>query len=228
MQPKIPYAVKDLEGKTVFEVFGYGEDNREYVGIEVKGVEFAQSGFTQTLLVYPINEVIQPDFQAEGWLKLLEGKVAYVNFIIMTDTAWYVYNIAPPTLKPNSSVRFNINAGTGEIFNRAGAFLGQKGLFIALSIGLHGKQFSINETAHAVVAIGDVTVMNGGEKITIKSQTSYEYDLPYRLYVFHKFQPTLEHLLLVSALASEVLACSYVVVRLWRGGKGDERAGEVP
>lgn len=217
MQPKIPYAVKDLEGKTVFEVFSYGEDDREYVGIDVKAVEFAQNGFTQTLLVHPLNEVIQPDFQAEGELKLLEGKVAYVNFIIMTDTAWYAFNIAPHTLKPSSSVRFNINAGTRELFNRTGAFLGQRGLFIALGIGLHDKQFSINETARAVVAIGDVTVMNGGKKITIKSQTSYEYDLPYRLYVFHKFQPTLEHLLLVSALASEVLACSYAVIRLWRG-----------
>jgi len=220
MQPEIPYAVKDFEGKTISEVFGYIENDKEYMGIDVKAVEFSQNGFTQTLLIYPLNEIIQPDFQVEGELKLLEGKIAYVNFILMTDNDLYGFNVAPFTLKSNTSIKFDINAGTRELFNRTGAFLGQRVLFIALSVGLHNKQFSTNETAHARVAIGDIMITNHGKKITIKSHAYYEYDLPYRLYIFHKFQPTLEHVLLVLALTLEVFACSYVVVKLWRSEGG--------
>jgi hypothetical protein len=183
MQPEIPYAVKDFEGKTVSEVFGYSEDDREYIGINVKAVEFSQNGFTQTLLIYPLNEVIQPDFQVEGELKLLEGKIAYVNFILMTDNDWYAFNVAPFTLKSNSSIKFDINAGTRELLNRTGAFLGQRVLFIALSIGLHNEQFSTNETANARVAIGDVMVTNHEKKIAIKSQAYYE---SYRYHIYVK------------------------------------------
>jgi hypothetical protein len=219
MQPKIPYAVKEFEGKTVYEVFRYVDDGKEYVGVSVRPVMFSQNGFTQTLLAYPLNVVFQPDFQVEGEFRLLEGKISYVNLIVATDNALYAFNVAPSTLKNGTGIKFNVNAGTRELLGRTGAFLGQRGLFIGLSIGLHDIQFSANETAHAVLTIGDVTIMNGGKKITIKPQTSYEYDLNYRLYIFHKFQPTLEHVLLISALASQVLASSYVSIKLWRSGK---------
>lgn len=216
MQPKVPYAIKDLEGKTRFKVFSYDEGDEKCMGINLEAVEFAQNGFTQTLLIFPLNEVIQPDFQVEGKLKLLQGKIAYVNLIVMTDVTWYAFNVASFALRPNSSISFTVNAGSKELFNRVGELLGRKGLFIALGIGLHNKQFNVNEIPQASLAIGDVTITNNGKKITIKSQPLYDYDLPYRLYVFHKFQPTHEHLLLVSALISEVLAFSYVTVELWR------------
>jgi hypothetical protein len=219
MQPKTPYAVKEFEGKTIYEVFRHNEDGKEYLGVSLRPVTFSQSGFTQTLLAYPLNVVFQPDFQVEGELRLLEGKIAYVNLIVATDSALYAFNIMQSALKNSSSIKFNVNAGTRELLGRTGAFLGQRGLFIGLSIGLHDQQFSSNETTYAVLGIGNITIMNGGEKITIQPQTFYEYDLNYRLYIFHKFQPTLEHVLLISALASQVLASSYVSIKLWRSGK---------
>ena len=215
MQPKAPYAIKDLEGRTRFEVFSYDEDEK-YVGIDLEAVEFAQNGFTQTLLVFPLNEVIQPDFQVEGKLKLLRGKVAYVNVIIMTDVTWYAFNVASSALQPNSNVNFNINAGSRKLFDRDGEFLGQRGLFLALGIGLYRGQFNESEAPRASLAVGEIKVTNGGKSMVVKSQLLHEYEMPYRLYVFHKFQPTGEHLLLVSALLSEVLAFSYATIELWR------------
>jgi len=216
MQPKAPYAIKDLEGRTRFEVFSYDEDGEEYVGIDLEVVEFAQNGFTQTLLILPLNEVIQPDFQVRGKLKLLQGKIAYVNFMIMTDVTWYAFNIAPSTLRPNSNVNFNVNAGSRELLGRTGEFLGKKGLFVAIGIGLCNRQFGVGEVPRATLAIGDITITNGGKKMVMKSQLLHEYELPYRLYIFRKFQPTGEHFLLVSALISEVLAFSYAAIELWR------------
>lgn len=219
MQPKVPYAIKEFEGKTVYKVFRHNEDDKEYLGVYVRAVAFSQSGFTQTVLVYPLNVVFQPDFQVEGELRLLEGKIAYVNLVVATENALYAFNVAPFTLKNGTRIKFNVNAATKELFGRTGAFLGQKGLFIGLSIGLHEKQFEFNEIPYAVLGIGNITILNMGEKLIIEPQTFYEYDMNYRLYIFHKFQPTLEHGLLVSALVSQVLAFSYVSIKLWRNSK---------
>jgi len=215
-QPKTPYAIKDIEGKTYFTVFSHIENGKEYIGINIEVVKFKENGFTQTILVIPFNEIIQPDFQVQGDVKVLQGKIAYVNFIIMTDIGWYAVNIVPPTIQPNSTISFNVNAGSRELFSRTGEYLGQKGLYLALGIGLYEGHFAMNETPQATLAIGNITIINGGKNTTIPSKILYEYDLHYRLYVFRKFQPTHEHLLLISSLILEIIVFNYIAIKLWK------------
>jgi len=216
MQPKTPYAIKDVEGKTRVKVFEYVEGAKEYIGIDIEAVKFAENGYTQTVLATPLNEVIQPDFQVSGEVKLLQGKVSYINLIIMTDTDWYAFNIVPSTVQPNITISFNVNAGSRELLGRTGEFLNKRGLFIALGIGLYSGQFNVSEAARAVVAVGDLTVTNGGRSRVIRAQVFNIYEMTYRLYIFRKFQPTFQHFLLVSALALEVLAFNYVTIKFWK------------
>jgi len=215
-QPKTPYVIKDIEGKTYFTVFSYIENGKEYMGISIEAVKFRENGFTQTILVIPFNEIIQPDFQVQGILKILGGKIAYVNLIIMTDIGWYAINIASHTMQPNSTISFNVNAGSRELFNRTGEYLGQRGVYLALGIGLYERQFATNEIPQVTLAIGNVTITNGGKNMTILSKVLYEYDLYYRLYIFRKFQPIHEHFLLVSSLVLEVTAFNYIAIKLWK------------
>ena len=216
LQPKTPYAIKDFEGRAYSTVFSYIESGREYMGINIKVVKFRENGYAQTILVVPFNEIIQPDFQVQGELKVLEGRIAYVNLIIMTDTDLYAVNIAPLTTQPNLTINFNVNACSRELFNRTGEYLGKRGVYLALGIGLYEGQFSADETPQATLAIGNVTIVNSGKNITVSPKVLYEYDLYYRLYIFRKFQPTYEHFLLVSSLVLEVLAFNYIAIKLWK------------
>jgi len=214
-QPKTPYAIKDLEGKTSFTVFSYVENEEEYVGISIKVLRFRENRFAQVVLVIPFDELIQPDFQVRGVIKVLEGRVAYVNLIIMTDTVWYAINVVPEVTQP-TTISFNVNAGSPELFGRTGKYLGQRGMYLALGVGLYEGHFAASESPQATIAIGNLTVINCGKNTTVPSKVLYEYDLYYRLYVFRKFQPTHEHFLLVSSLVLEVVAFNYIAIKLWR------------
>ena len=214
-QPKTPYTIKDLEGKTSFTVFSYIENEEEYMGISIKVLKFRENGFAQAILVIPFDEFIQPDFQVQGVVKVFEGKVAYVNLIIMTDIDWYAINVISDITQP-TTISFNINAGSPELFGRTGEYLGQRGIYLALGVGLYEGHFTANESPQATIAIGNVTIINCGKNMTIPSKVLYEYDLYYRLYIFRKFQPTHEHILLISSLALEVVVFSYIAIKLWK------------
>ena len=214
-QPKTPYAIKDLEGKTSFTVFSYVENEEEYTGISIKVLKFRENRFAQVILVIPFDELIQPDFQVQGVIKVLEGKVAYVNLIIMTDVSWYAVNVASDVTQP-TTVSFNVNAGSRELFGKTGEYLGQKGMYLALGVGLYEGHFTANEPPQATIAIGNITIINGGKIMTVLSKVLYEYDLYYHLYIFRKFQPTHEHVVLVSSLVLEVVVFNYIVIKLWK------------
>jgi len=214
-QPKTPYAIKDFEGKTSFTVFSYVENEEEYMGISIKVLKFRENRFAQVILVIPFDELIQPDFQVQGVVKVLEGKVAYVNLIIVTDIDWYAINVISDATQP-TTISFNVNAGSPELFDRTGKYLGQRGVYLALGVGLYEGHFTANESPQATIAIGNITIINGGKIMTVPSKVLYEYDLYYRLYIFRKFQPTHEHVVLVSSLILEVVVFNYIVIKLWK------------
>jgi hypothetical protein len=212
LQPQSPYALKTVEGKVSHRILC--NDAGEYLSLMLTVEEFnTANNYSQLMLIHPYGETIEPDFQVKGSFKLVEGKVAYVNLILMSDEALYAFRIVRETSKEGETIDFNVNAGSMELSGRNGEFLGEKILFIGLGIGFYRGQWSACENPSATISVGDLLILNNGESYLIKARVLDEYDLKPRIYIFRKFTPTHVHILLVAALASEITALTYLALK---------------
>jgi len=211
LSSQAPYAIKTIEGKVRYVLHN---DSDEFLSLTVMIEEFnPTNNYSQLMLIQSYEKTIEPDFQVKGTFKLVEGKVAYVNLVLISDEAWYAFRVAPDTLKEGETINFNINAGSMELFGRNGEFLGKKILFIFLGIGFYREQWGADEKPSATISVGDLSVLNGGEIYLVKAKVFDEYDLKPRIYIFRKFTPTHVHVLLITALASEITALTYLALR---------------
>lgn len=209
LQPQIPYAIKTAEGEVNTSILAH-----ENLTLRLEVKKFATNNYSQLLLVQPYDKKAEADFQVGGTIKLVEGKIAYVNLILMTkESAWYAFRVAPGTLKEGETIGFNINARSTELFGRNGEFLGKEILFIVFGIGFYRGQWSAGEMPSATIILGDLFISNNGESCLIKAQALKEYELKPRIYIFRKFTPTHVHTLLVFALASEIAALTHLALR---------------
>lgn len=210
MQPKIPYAVKVCEGNIESTVFSHAE---KYIGVRLKAINFTEAGYCQLLLIHPYNGEIQPDFNVDGEIKVLSGKVAYVNLVLMAEDSWYAFNLAS-FAAPNSTIKFTVNAGSRELFGRD--VLGLRVLFLAFGIGLYKGDYDpmVVEKPEAVVAFGKLRIMNNGRETVVEPTVLNEYNLEYRLFVFRKFKPTMLNIALVVALAFECYTLLHLAVKV--------------
>lgn len=210
MQPKIPYAVKVCEGSIDSTIFNY---EKKYIGVRMKAINFTEAGYAQLLLIRPYNVIIEPDFYVEGVIKVLSGRISYVNLILMAEEGWYAFRLAS-SAGPNSTINFIVNAGSRELFGRD--VLGLRVLFMAFGIGLYKEDYNSTELSEAVVALGKLRAVSGGKEVVIEPIALDEYKLEYRLFIFRKFKPTMLHVVLVAALVFDCCTLLYLVIRAGR------------
>jgi hypothetical protein len=222
--PRIPYAVRNLEGNLSYELLDYSDREGKYFDLKMTAQEFTAAGFAQLALVHLFDRVAEPDLQIAGEIRLLGGRIAYANLILGTDTELRAFRVATPPLVNGSSLDFHVDASTKELMGRTGLefFFGQKILFIGFGIGLDKKDWTAGQVPQAEIAVGDITIVNGGKISTIEATPLNEYKLDYTLFVFQKFQPEYMQLMLAAALISEVAALTFLAIRIWRKDRSVE------
>jgi len=217
--PKIPYSVKIFQGEASYALFNYTDyASVNYIGIHVKASKNQSSRFQQVILIYPYHRVADQNFQINGSLKLLSGKVSHVTFIIITrDRNWLPYTIVSnEKIIVSKTVNFNINLYNQTIFGRAfSEDFGKQILYVAVSIGLDSWQWKYEKVAYAKVGIGEIKISNGDEEATvIEPKLSEEYSVDCDLYVFRKFHPTTIYTISVLTLVFLVIAGALMLARL--------------
>lgn len=216
--PRVRYVARILEGNVYYAFSSYSDREGKYIDLKMTAQGFTGAGFAQLGLLNLFGQVAKPDLQIGGNIKLLNGRIAYVNLILGTDTELRAFRVATPPVEPDITLDFHVDAATKELFNRTGLeyFFGNKIAFIGLGIGLNQKDWTPGEVPQAEIAIGNITIVNGAKTSIIEGTTLNEYELEYTIYIFQKFQPEYTQVILVAALISEVSAFAFLAIRTWR------------
>lgn len=214
------YALQLLGTPANYSTFKIAEDELSYIGIrlEAKLNSAKIKEYSRLFLITPYGGVAEPDFEATGVFRVLGGKIAYINFVLMTPTTRYSYPLASPIPAANGFETFKVDLLDIELYtNRPGVFLGKKILYVAFEIGMETKKWSLNETAHAEIALGNLIIENAGmPPFHIPADAREEFQTTYQLYIFSKFTPSWDHFLMILALTFEIGAAAYLLLRKWR------------
>jgi len=216
------YALQLLGTPANYSVFKIAEDELNYIGVRLEADLNSSTiqEYSRLFLVSGYSEVAEPDFEVSGVFRILGGKIAYINLVLMTETNRYSYPLASPISAADGFVPFKVDLSNTEIStNRMGVFLGKNILYVAFEIGMETLKGSLNQTVYAEVALGDIVIENGYSKRIIKADVEEEFQTTYRLYIFRKFTPTWDHYLMISALTFETGAAAYLLLRKWRSSR---------
>jgi SAM-dependent methyltransferase len=194
LDPNFPYTVKVFQGEINYTLFSYMETYRtKYAGIHVQASKNQNSRFQQVILIYPYHKVAEQNFQVNGSIRLLNGKINRVTFLIITkDRNWLSYIIAPKeSIVMSKTVNFNINLYNQTIYGHTlSEDFAKQIAYIAITIELDSEQWKYEKEAYATIGIGEIKIQNGDETTIIEPKVSEEYAVNCELYVFHKFHPT--------------------------------------
>jgi SAM-dependent methyltransferase len=206
--PQIPYAVKIFEGIANYSLSNYVDGNSvNYIEVHVQAPTNQNSQFQQIMLFYPYNQIANQNFQINGSLKLIAGKIGYVNLILRTrDRVWFAYKLASETaITVEKTVDFTMNLYNQSIFGPTfSEHLGKQIQYVAISIGLNSSQWTGKE-GYARIGIGEIKIENGDKTTIISPDVSENHQVRYDLYIFHKFSPT-------QAYTDSILTLAFLVV----------------
>ncbi len=210
--PETSYAAKVFEGIINYSLSRYVDEiSVDYLEVHVQAPTKQNSRFQQVMLFYSYNQIADQHFQINGSLKLIAGKIGYVNLILRTrDRVWFAYQLAPETvITAEETVNFKVNVYNQSIFGPTfSQHLGKQIQYIAVSISLDSTQWT-GEEGYAKIGIGEIKIENGNKITIIPPNVSDNHQVRYELYIFHKFNPypaytnsilTLAFLILIGAL----------------------------
>jgi SAM-dependent methyltransferase len=169
------------------------------------------------MFIYPYNEVAEQNFQVHGSLKLIDGNISSVNFIIITtDRDWLPYTVvSSKQLNVSNTFNFDVNLDNQTIFGRTlSEDFGKQIQYIAVSIILDSLQWQRNQIAYADVGVGEIKLTNGNESTIIEPTVLEEYPVNCNLYVFSKFHPTAIYTISLLMLVFLVLASALMLAQL--------------
>jgi len=211
--PKTHYIAKAWQGKVKYTLFSYKES---YVGVNISASTQQESRFQQVMLLFPYSQVATQNFNINGALKLIDGKIAYTNLILINDDrSWFSYQLVSNQTASNRTIYFNVGlyneTSTGQtLYNDFAKSI----RYIAINIGLDSSQWTNEKEGHAAVGIGEIYVLNGNEKIVVDPEVSQAYIVNYDLYVFSKFTPTSMYILSILALIFLIIAGALMLAKL--------------
>jgi hypothetical protein len=175
--PKTPYVAKIFEGNADYTLYKYIDESKEnFIGVYVQALTNQTSRFQQVILIYPYNRIAEQNFQINGSLKLISGKIAYVNLIIMTqDRNWLPYNLVPQynviESRPRRTINFTVNLHNQTAFGHPFSEDFNKQIqYITINIGLDSSRWLSTDVSHAEVGIGNVSIYNGAEVTAIEPE----------------------------------------------------------
>jgi len=218
LDPQIPYSVKVFEGEANYTLLNPTDDaSANYIGIHVQALTNQSSRFQQVMLIYPYNKVAEQNFQVHSSLKLINGNLSNVNFIIITrDRDWLPYTaVSSKQMNVSKTIDFSVNLDNQTIFGRTfSEDFGKQIQYVAVSIILDSLQWQHNEVAYADVGVGEIKITNGNESTIIEPKVLEEYPVNCNLYVFSKFHPTTNYTISILMLVFLVLASALMLARL--------------
>ena len=218
LDPQIPYSVKVFEGQANYTLLNSVDNaSADYIGVHIQALANQSSRFQQVMFIYPYNEVAEQNFQVHGSLKLIDGNISSVNFIIITtDRDWLPYTVvSSKQLNVSNTFNFDVNLDNQTIFGRTlSEDFGKKIQYIAVSIILDSLQWQRNQMAYADVGVGEIKLTNGNESTIIKPAVLEEYPVNCNLYVFSKFHPTAIYIISLLMLVFLVLASGLMLAQL--------------
>jgi len=147
--------------------------------ITVDGYEMINVTITKNsaMFVYPINLTVNKDFKVKIKFLSLSNVKLKLNIMSDTDNMLYVYEV------PLNSTYFEIDTTTEESYKR-GSILGDRISSVSISIA------HISKDIPASVIVGDMEILNAGKKVIIDAATRQSYEVPYEIYIAHKYSPS--------------------------------------
>jgi SAM-dependent methyltransferase len=218
LDPQIPYSVKVFEGQANYTLLNSVDNaSADYIGVHIQALANQSSRFQQVMFIYPYNEVAEQNFQVHGSLKLIDGNISSINFIIITtDRDWLPYTVvSSKQLNVSNTFNFDVNLDNQTIFGRTlSEDFGKQIQYIAVSIILDSLQWQRNQMAYADVGVGEIKLTNGNESTIIEPTVLEEYPVNCDLYVFSKFHPTAIYTISLLMLVFLVLASALMLAQL--------------
>lgn len=216
LQPLTPYIIKNVEGLQEYRVLGDCGEN--LICFELSPVRFHVNNYTQILLIHPYKSAAEPDFKVSGAVKLVRGRVSYVNIIVMTERDWYAYKVIDPFTPPGTTVLFEIDAYAVDIAGRRGEFLGENLVAIAIGVGI--SRTLHEEGSSPVVGVGELVIRNGGSTYRVEPTVQSLYTFNPRVYVLRKFRPSGNYLVSVISLTAFFVSLALLAMRAAKGDPG--------
>jgi len=154
---------------------------------------------TNTMFAYPLDLTVEDDFNVKfKFLNMSKNIKIKLNLMSDTDNTIYVYEV------PENCTRFEINAITEETYKR-GTILGDKISSISISM------VPTTQNKAASVLLGDLEIINAGEVTTINATAHQIFEVPYEIYIAHKYFPSVTVLILWSFLSFGIIAIWFLI-----------------
>lgn len=215
LQPLIPYIVKNIEGHQRYIILDGCNGEVDLICISLSPVRFHINNYTRIMFIHPYKQRIEPNFKINGLVKLIHGKVDYIDVTIMTKKEWYTFKIIDPFTPPRVPIPFEIDAYSNDILGRRGEFLGENIEAIGISVGI--SKGTYEEYSYSIVGIGELVIHNGNSRYEIKPTVQSKYVFNPTVYIFRKFQPSKNYFVSTISLTILFISLTKLTIQIFKG-----------